>query len=95
MEKKHDQHQVPAFTKTITKVIEYMEKLEVLEATTKQPGNKKSDKDKSEDKNGKFKSKTKKFPKQFLRIRARRERVKENKCCSKFCAICKAKGGPF
>ena len=33
------------FNKTMTKVIEYIEKLEVLEATTKQSVNKKSDKE--------------------------------------------------
>ena len=37
------------FNKSMTKVIEYMEKLEVLEATNKQPSTKKQDKDGSED----------------------------------------------
>ena len=43
------------FNKSMTEVIEYMEKLEVLEATNKQSGTKKNDKDKSEDKTGKSK----------------------------------------
>ena len=51
------------FNKSMTEVIEYMEKLEVLEATNKQPGTKKNDKDKSEDKTGKSKHKTENFPK--------------------------------
>ena len=43
------------------KVIDYMEKLEVLEATNNQPSTKKYDKDKSKDKTEKSKNKTKKF----------------------------------
>ena len=49
------------FNKSMTEVIEYMEKLEVLEATNKQSGTKKGDKEKSEDKTGKSKNKTMKF----------------------------------
>ena len=51
-----------------------MEKLEILEATTKQSGNKKGDKDKSEDKTGKSKSKTKKFSRKFLKTKGKRGR---------------------
>ena len=47
------------FNKFMTEVVEYMEKLEVLEATTKQSSIKKHDKDNSEDKTGKSKNKTK------------------------------------
>ncbi len=62
------------FTKSMTKVIEYMEKLEELEATPKQSGNKIGDKDQSEDKTGKSKSKTKKFPKKIPRTKGKRGR---------------------
>ena len=50
------------FNKSMTEGIEYMEKLEVLEATNKQSSTKKGDKDKSEDKRN------------ILSPRARRER---------------------
>ena len=87
------------FTKSMTEVIEYMEKLEVLEATTKQPGNKKRDKEKSEDKTGKSKSKTKKFSKKSSKNRGKKRKRNdsdsEEDSRTKYCAICKAKGGPF
>ena len=87
------------FTKTMTQVIEYMEKLEVLEATNKSSGNKKSDKEKSEDKTGKSKSKTKKFAKKSSKNkgkkRKRNDSDSEDDRRSKYCAICKVKGGPF
>ena len=73
----------------MTKVIEYMEKLEELEATPKQSGNKIGDKDQSEDKTGKSKSKTK------GEKRKRNNSGSEDNCCYKYCAICKAKGGSF
>ena len=47
----------------MTEVNENMEKLEVLKATNKQSGTKKSDKDNSEDKTVKSKNKTKKLHK--------------------------------
>ena len=46
-----------SFTKSMTEVIEYMEKLEILEATNRQQSTKKHDKVESEDKTGKSKSK--------------------------------------
>ena len=87
------------FTKSMTEVIEYMEKLEVLEATTKAAGTKKNDKDKSEDKTGKSKSKTKKFPKKSSRNKGKKRKRGDSDSDDdrrgKYCAICKAKGGPF
>ena len=62
------------FNKSMTKVIEYMEKLEVIEATNKQSDTKKNDKDKSEDKIGKSKNKTKKFQKNILSSKSKRQR---------------------
>ena len=43
-----------SFTKSITEVIEYIEKLEILEATNKQSSTKKIDKDKSKNTAKKF-----------------------------------------
>ena len=62
------------FNKSMTEVIEYMEKLEVLEATIKQSGTKKNDKEKSEDKTGKSKNKTKKFPKKHSKSKGRKRK---------------------
>ena len=87
------------FNKSMNEVIEYMEKLEVLEATNKQSGTKKGDKEKSEDKTGKSKNKTKKFPKKHSKSkgkkRKRHDSDSEDDRYDKYCAICKAKGGPF
>ena len=87
------------FNKSMTEVIEYMEKLEVLEATNKQSSTKKGDKEKSEDKTGKSKNKTKKFPKKHSKSkgkkRKRHDSDSEDDRYDKYCAICKAKGGPF
>ena len=83
----------------MTEVIEYMEKLEVLEATNKQSGTKKNDKDKSEDKTGKSKNKTKKFHKKNYNSKGRKKKRdgsdSEDDQYNKYCAICKDKGGPF
>ena len=57
------------FPEPDSNVIEYTEKLEVLEVTNKQSGTKKHDKEKSEDKTGKSKNKTKKFPKKYSKYK--------------------------
>ena len=83
----------------MTEVIEYMEKLEILEATNKQSGSKKNDKDKSGDQTGKSKNKTKKFHKKHSKSKDRKRKRYgsdyEDDRYNKYCAICKAKGGPF
>ena len=61
------------FTKSMTKVIEYMEKLEVLEATTKQSGNKRGGKEKSEDKTGNLNPRLRYFPRKILRTEEKEE----------------------
>ena len=58
------------FNKSFTDVIEYMEKLEVLEATNKQSSTKKHDKENSEDK-------TKKFPKKHSKSKGRKRKKKK------------------
>ena len=75
----------------MTEVIEHMEKLEVLEATNKQSGTKKNDKDKSEDKTKKF---LKKYSKSKGKKRKRNDSDSDYDQYDKYCAICKAKGGP-
>ena len=51
------------FNKTMTEVIEHMEKLEEMETTTAHPANKKNDKESLEDKNETSKSKAENFHK--------------------------------
>ena len=87
------------FNKSMTEVIEYMKKLEVLEATNKQSGTKKHDKDKSEDKTGRSKNKTQKFPKKHSKSKSRKRKrddsESEDDQYDKYCTIYKAKGEPF
>ena len=51
-----------------------MEKLKVLEATTKQPSYKKCDKDVREDKTGKSKNKTEKLHKKNLKSKGKKRK---------------------
>ena len=85
------------FNKSMTEVIEYMEKLEVLEATNKQSGTKENDKDKSEDKTGKSKNKTKKFHKKHSKSKGKNKKRNDSDYdwYDEYCAICKATGGQF
>ena len=92
---------IQPFIKSLSKVIEFLEKLEVLEATNKQTSTTKSDKDKSEDNTGKSKNKTKKFHKKHSKSKGRKRKRKRNDSESeddrydRYCAICNIKGGPF
>ena len=57
----------------MTEVIEFIEKLEVPEATNKQPSTKENDKDESEDQTGKSKIKTKKFHKKNSKFKQKKK----------------------
>ena len=62
------------FNKSMADIIEYIEKLEVLKAITKQSSTKKYDKDGLKDKTRKSKHKTKKFHKKNPESKGKRKR---------------------
>ena len=62
------------FNKSMTEVIEYMEKLEVLEATNKQSGTKKHDKESQKIRLESPKIRLRNFPRNILSLRAERGR---------------------
>ena len=83
----------------MTEVIEYIEKLEVLEATNKQSGAKKNDKDRSEDKTGKSKKQGLDISQENSKFKGKKRKrngsISEDYQYDKYFAICKVKGGPF
>ena len=80
-------------------VIEYMGKLEILEATNKQSSTKKNDKDKSEDRTETSKNKSKKLQKKHSQSKGKKRMWNDSDYVDdqydKYCAICKAKGWSF
>ena len=80
------------FSKSMSEVIEYMDKLDVLEAMIKQVCSKMNDKDKSENKSTNFQ---RKISKSKVKKRKRNDSESEDDCYDKYCVICKVKGGQF
>ena len=62
---------IQPFNKSMGKIIEYMKKLEGLDATSKLPSTRKHENYGSEDKNGKSKNKTNKCSKKNLSLKVR------------------------
>ena len=83
---------------SMSEVIEYMEKLDFLEATHKQSSTKKNDKDKSEDETGNSNNKTKKIHKKNSKSKGKKRKRNysedEDDQFDKYYAIYRAKGGP-